>query len=110
MDYLNFTDPGVLEYLIVLIVAGIFFITFFTIWFAHHTQSNQVRNIVDKIRARGPVSTIHLDGEGGGWIELHKTPDNIRQEIAEDYGVRLDQVTHCGGGKYKITQDPVLTA
>ena len=109
MNPLDFTDPGVMEYMLVLILAGLTFLVLFIIWFASHTHSERVNNIVDKIRARGPVATISIQADGRVTVKQHKTPDDIRQDIADEYAVRLNQVTHRGGGKYTITPDPVLT-
>ena len=106
MNPLDFADPGFMEYLLVLILAGLTFLVLFIIWFASHTHSERVNNIVDKIRARGPVATISTHADGKVTVKQHKTPDDIRRDIAEDYGVGLDQVTHCGGGKYTVDLDP----
>jgi hypothetical protein len=103
----DWANPGFMEYLSALIMAGLVFLMVFMIWFANHTHSKRVNSIVDKIRARGPVATVSLHGDGTVTVEQHKTIDDIRQDVADEYGVRLDQVTHCGGGHWQIQPDAI---
>lgn len=73
MNLLDFTDPGVMEHFVMLIIIGLVFMMFFTIWFAHHTHSVRVKTIVDKIRARGPVATIFFRDDDTVTVKRYKT-------------------------------------
>ena len=105
----DWANPGVMEYLSLLVLAGLVFMMVFMIWFANHTHSKRVNNIVDKSRARGPVATISIHPDGKVTTVQHKTTGDIRQDVADEYGVRLDQVSYRGNGEYSIAPDPELT-
>jgi hypothetical protein len=102
---MDFTDPGVREYFIVLISAGGLFIVWLMIWLDNHLHGNRVQGVVDRIRARGPTATISMHPDGRVTVEQHKTTDDICRDIADEYGYRAEQVSYCGNGQYQIQPD-----
>lgn len=94
MSVTDFTDPGFYEYLLLLIGVFSIILVIFMIGVVVHTQHSKIMSIANKIRARGPSHTIHFNEDGSTEVIQHKTPDDIRQEIADEYGLTLDQVQY----------------
>ncbi len=92
MNTTDFLDPGFFEYLLLIIgISFIILITFMVGVFVH-TRHSKIMSIADEVRARGPVYSVLYKGDGSIEVITHKTPEDIRQEIADEHGLTLDQV------------------
>jgi len=96
------------DYTGVIVVFGPLVFMAVMIWLMNHIRSTRVNAIIDDIKARGPVATISMHGDGTVTVEQHKTPDDIRHDVAAAYGVCVDRVSHMGDGHYQIAPPRII--
>ena len=92
MNTVDFLNPSFFEYFLLVIGVSLIIFVFFMSGVVVHAQHGKLTSIVDDIRAHDPVATVHFDEYGQATVEQHKTPEDIRQEIADEYGLTIDQV------------------
>ena len=102
MYNIDFANPGFMEYMLVLITALLIFLLVGSICYANHLRTAQANAIINSIKARGPVATISIQVDGTVTTVQHKTPEDIRRDIAEEYNVPLDKVRDNGNGSYTL--------